>query len=137
MVPLGDRLNTHPERLQMKIMHLALAATVAVVFTSAASAVDAKLFVGKWEAVKVDEGTLPKGTVVEFGADQKMNVMMKKDGKDSPLTGTYKIDGDSFVYSLVVGDMKISKTIKIKKLTETEMETTNEDGKAVTFKKVK
>jgi uncharacterized protein (TIGR03066 family) len=121
----------------MKIMHWALAATVAVVLTSAATAVDKKLLVGKWEAVKVDEGTLPKGTVVEFGADGKMSVIHKMDGKDSVVMGTYAIDGDAFTYSLILGEMKISKKITIKKLTETEMETTNEDGKAVTLKKVK
>jgi uncharacterized protein (TIGR03066 family) len=96
---------------------------------------NAKLLVGAWEVVKADKGTVEVGATVEFTKDGKMKVTHKKDGKEEVGEGTYKVDGDKFKFKLKVGDNEFEKTITIKKISETELSTTDEDGKAVEFKK--
>jgi uncharacterized protein (TIGR03066 family) len=97
----------------------------------------AKLIVGKWEAAKTDEGTLPKGSIVEFTKDGKLKVTGKMGDQEMTIEGTYKLDGDKFIITMKIGDMEHSQTITIKKLTETEMNTTDKDGKVVDLKRKK
>jgi uncharacterized protein (TIGR03066 family) len=112
-------------------------------FTTFTTAADtAKLLVGKWEAVKADEGTLPVGTIVEFMADGKMKITPKVEAKEKtpspkPLDGSYLLEGDTFTYNLKTNDKDYTSKIKITKITETELETLNADKKNVSFKKVK
>ncbi len=123
----------------MKTLSAILAGVLALAFTTAASAADdtKKLLVGKWEAVKADEGTLPVGAIVEMTADGKLKVTPNKDAKDETVEGTYTVDKMSFTYKIKFGEMEQMRTITINKLTETELETTNPDKKSVTFKKLK
>jgi uncharacterized protein (TIGR03066 family) len=122
----------------MNILHLALATFVMAVLASASTAQDSKkLLVGKWQAVKVDEGTLPMGAVVEFSADGKLKVTMKKGDKDDTVEGTYTVEAQSFTYKMTVMGMEHSQKITIKKISETELDTANPDGKAVLFKRAK
>jgi uncharacterized protein (TIGR03066 family) len=88
-----------------------------------------KLIVGKWELTKVEEGGLPKGTIIEFTKDGKVTVAMKKDGKDANLEGTYKVEGDAFTVNMKVGDEENKQKITILKLTDTEMHVKNEMGR--------
>ncbi|MSR54122.1 MAG: TIGR03066 family protein [Gemmataceae bacterium] len=97
----------------------------------------AKLIVGKWEVSKADEGTIPAGTVVEFGKDGKFKVSGKKDDMELALDGTYKIDGNKFTFKLKIGDNEMEQTISITKLTETELGTKNKEDKVVDFKRKK
>jgi uncharacterized protein (TIGR03066 family) len=94
---------------------------------------NAKALVGKWEAVKVAEGTLPKGAVVEFKKDGKFTT----DAGDTKLEGTYTVDADSFTLVFKIGDAERKLKITIKKIGDTELDTANPDGKGVTFKRVK
>jgi uncharacterized protein (TIGR03066 family) len=96
-----------------------------------------KQLVGKWEATKADEGTLRVGSLVEFTADGKMKVMTKKDDKDVNVTGTYTVEAHAFVFKLEFEGKERSEKITVKKISDTEMNTENKDGKQVTFKKVK
>jgi uncharacterized protein (TIGR03066 family) len=122
----------------MKIMQIALTALIAGLFVTPASAADnKKLLVGKWEVVKADEGTLPVGTIVDYSAEGKSTITAKKGGKESTVEGSYTIDGDSFTYKLNFGGKDFSNKITIKKISETEMDTANPEGKAVAFKRVK
>lgn len=122
----------------MKILQIAMATLMTVVLTTAASAADnKKLLIGKWEATKVDEGTLPKGTIVEFTDDGKLKVTAKKGDKDETVTGKYTADADSFTYTFTFDGMDRSQKITIKKISETELDTANPEGKVVVFKRVK
>ena len=128
----------------MKILQLSLAAFVLAAMGTTVLAEEKadnkKLLLGKWEAVKVEEGTLPKGAIVEFLKDGKMQTTTKKDGKDQTRKGTYTVDGDTFTINFKVEDMEIKLKIKIKKLNDTELNTeldTENEGKTVTFKRVK
>jgi uncharacterized protein (TIGR03066 family) len=110
---------------------------VAAVMASAAPAQDkgglADKLVGKWEVTKADEGTVPKGTIVEFTKDGKMKVTGKMDGMEMSFEGTYKAGKDSFTMKLNDKDM----TIKVTEITESAMKTEGEDGKKVELTRVK
>jgi len=96
-----------------------------------------KLIVGKWEVTKADEGTLPKGAVVEFTKDGKFKALAKADDKDAMFEGTYKVAGDKFDLDLKSGDQSIKLAITIVKLTDDEMQTKNDEGKVVDVKRKK
>ena len=126
----------------MSILRILLAAFVMAGFATAAQAEDKsdlkKQLVGKWEAVKVDEGTIPVGAVIEFTADGKMTVLHgKKDQKDDAIAGTYTVEAHGFTFKLSLDKKEFSQKITVKKISATEMETENPQGKGVTFKKVK
>lgn len=97
----------------------------------------AKMIVGKWEVTKADEGTLPKGSIVEFTKDGKFSSREKLDAKEVIFEGTYKVTGDKFDLDLKSGDQSIKVTITITKLTDDEMHTKNEEGKVVEVKRTK
>jgi uncharacterized protein (TIGR03066 family) len=97
----------------------------------------AKLIVGKWEVTKADEGTLPKGSIVEFTKDGKFTSHEKLGDKDVLFEGTYKVTGDKFELDLKMGDQTIKVAITITKLTDDEMHTKNEEGKVVEVKRKK
>ncbi len=126
----------------MKVLHMAVAAFVAIAFATIGAAEDKKvdvkkLLVGKGEVTKADPETLPVGTVVEFTADGKLKVMEKRGDEKQMLEGTYTVDGDAFNIAIKVGDMEFKQKITVKKLTETELDTVDPDKKGVTFKRVK
>jgi len=97
----------------------------------------AKLIVGNWEVSKADENTVPVGSVVEFTKDGKMTVTAKEGGTEMKLEGTYKVDKDTFTFTLKAGDQDFSQTITITKLSEKEMATKDKDGKTVELTKKK
>ncbi len=127
----------------MKTLRMVMAAFVVLCLGGIAQAADnkdnlKKKIVGKWEATKVEENTLPKGTKVEFTADGKLKVIIVSDGKDNLLEGTYVVDGDNtFSYTLKIGEMELNKKITVKKISDSELDTVNPDNKNVVFKKVK
>jgi len=118
---------------------LAVAAVVCLAGTAArADEKDyPKLLVGKWELTKVEEGGLPKGSVIEFTKDGKVKVTAKKDDKDFDLEGTYKVDGDKLMATMKIGDDEHKQTITILKLTDGELHTKNEMGKEAELTKKK
>jgi uncharacterized protein (TIGR03066 family) len=93
----------------------------------------AKMIVGKWEVTKADEGTLPKGTIIEFTKDGKFLAKEKEGDKDAIFDGTYKMDGDKF--EVKIGDT--AHMITITKMTDTEMHTKNPEGKVIEVTKKK
>lgn len=91
----------------------------------------AKLLVGKWEATKVDEGTLPKGSIVEFTKDGKLKVIAKENGQDMTIDGTYKVEENKFTITVKIGEEEHSNAIIITKINDKEMATKDKDGKVV------
>jgi uncharacterized protein (TIGR03066 family) len=92
---------------------------------------------GSWEVTKADPGTLPVGAVVTFEKDGKFKTAAKVEGKDMTADGTYKLDGDKFTLMMKRGDMDVKLLITIKKISDTELVTANEEGKVVEFKRKK
>jgi len=116
---------------------LAVACLVAAVGRAEDKPDYAKMIVGKWEVTKADEGTLPKGSIVEFTKDGKFTSREKLGDKDVTFEGTYKVTGDKFDLDLKMGDQSIKVSITITKLTADEMHTKNDQGQVVEVKKVK
>lgn len=109
-----------------------------LVVTSAGRADDTDLgkqLVGKWEVTKADEGTVPVGSLVEFTKDGKMKITAKKGDKNETIEGTYKVEKHGFTMSAKIGDMEISHTITVTKISDKEMSTKDKDGKVVELKK--
>lgn len=125
----------------MKMMRLVAVAAVAVLVSVGAQAEEtkdyAKLILGKWEASKADEGTLPVGSTVEFLKGGKIKISIKAGDNDMAIEGTYKLQGDKFELAMKIGDDEHKQTIYIKKLTATELSTADKDGKAVVLTKKK
>ena len=95
----------------------------------------AKMLVGKWEVTKADEGTVPAGTIVEFTKDGKFKVGGKKGDDEINLEGTYKVEKDTFTFTVKMGDDETTQTITITKITDKELHTKNKDDKVVELKK--
>ena len=95
----------------------------------------AKMLVGKWEVSKADEGTVPVGAMIEFTKDGKMTAHFKKDGEESSVEATYKVEGDAFVMTMKRGDEERTQKITITKMSDKEMSTKDEGGKVVELKK--
>jgi uncharacterized protein (TIGR03066 family) len=124
----------------MNALRLLVAGFVVVALTTGVRAEkkdNAKQLMGSWEVTKADPGTLPVGAVVEFGKDGKMKTVGKMDGKEISHDGTYKLDGDKFTIVMKEGDKEHKMVITIKKISDTELVTANEEGKVVEFKRKK
>jgi uncharacterized protein (TIGR03066 family) len=114
-------------------------AAVVVLLNASARAQDKvdyeKLLVGKWEVTKADEGTVPPGALIEFTKDGKIKASFKKGEEDVTVEGTYKVEKNTFILTMKMGDEEKKQTITIIKISEKEMTTKNEDGKVVELKK--
>jgi uncharacterized protein (TIGR03066 family) len=93
--------------------------------------------IGAWEAVKVDEKTLPVGSVVTLMKDGKMTLLANEEGNKQELKGTWTVSGNKVTANLMVEDREIKHEVTVTKLTDTELIMTNDQGKAVEFKKKK
>lgn len=123
----------------MNVLRLMVASVMVFALSAGARAEEkkadnAKLLIGKWEAVKADPKTLPVGATVEFAKDGKVKVTVKIDGKEMSHEGTYKVDGDKFTLTMKMGDAENKLTITIKKISDKEL-VTNSDNGMVEFKK--
>ena len=125
----------------MKAMRMLAAAVVVGLLTVGARAEEktdnAKMIVGVWEVTKTDEGGPPAGATIEFTKDGKLKIAAKMGDQEFKIDGTYKVEGDKFTIMLKMGDNEHSDTITIKKITKTEMSTTDKDGKVVELKRKK
>jgi uncharacterized protein (TIGR03066 family) len=126
----------------MKAVRLLMASFAVVALVAVVQAQDkpdlAKQLVGKWEATKVDEGVkLAKGAIVEFAADGKLKVTHKDGDTEKKSEGTYTIVPHGFTYVIKGADRDVKGKIIVKKISDTEMLTENDEGKAATLKRVK
>lgn len=125
----------------MKVLGMLLAAVTLAGSGASARAeekADArKLLVGRWEAVKVDPNSLPLASVVELTRDGKVKVNGKTETKEINHEGTYVVEGNSFTVTMKAEGKEGSFKIKINKISESEMDTVNEEGKKVLFRRIK
>jgi uncharacterized protein (TIGR03066 family) len=122
----------------MKSVFAGLLGVVLVVFAGTAQGQDdnAKKIVGAWEVTK-SGGDLPAGTSIEFTKDGKLNAVIKADGMEVKLDGTYKVEKDKLTVKIKLGDQNIEETATIKKLTDDALEIEDKDKKVDVFKKKK
>jgi uncharacterized protein (TIGR03066 family) len=124
----------------MNALRLMLATAVAVTLAAGVRAEDkdekkdnAKLLVGTWEVTKSFDKGPPVGATVEFTQDGKVKVKAKVDDKDLQREGTYKVDGAKL--TLVMKDKESKTILSIKKLSDKELVTENDDKKSVELKR--
>lgn len=114
------------------ILGCALVALMACGATAADEKIDAKKLVGKWEPKeKKENGSF----VIEFKKDGK--VTLTASGKDFKGDGTYKLDGNKLDLTMKFGDMDRKMTRTISKLTDTELVSSDEQGKEDTLVRIK
>lgn len=121
----------------MKLLCLITASIALLGLTSLAHADDNKKdaatkLLGKWEVVKSRQERL-MGAIVTFEKEGKLSVVMKVDGKDTKLDGTYKVEKDKLV-SEIDGN---TDTNSIKKITDADLELENDQATETTVLKKK
>lgn len=122
----------------MKSVFATLLGVAIVVFAGHAQAQDdnAKKIVGKWEVTK-SGSDLPAGSVIEFTKDGKLNAVIKADGMEVKLDGTFKVEKEKLTVKIKIGDQNIEEVATIKKLTDDALELEDKDKKIDVFKKKK
>jgi uncharacterized protein (TIGR03066 family) len=100
---------------------------------------DAAKLVGKWELTKTDDATgVPKGAIVEFTKDNKLNLMAEVGGQKLDISGTYKVDGDKLTVKMKGPDgSENEETDTITELTDTKLVLTDKDKKVTELTKKK
>ena len=88
----------------MKGVFAGLLGVVMVVFAGTAQAQDdnAKKIVGIWEVAKAG-GDLPAGSTIEFTKDGKLNAVVKVEGMEVKLDGTYKVEKEKLTVKIKIG----------------------------------
>jgi uncharacterized protein (TIGR03066 family) len=84
-----------------------------------------------------DKDTVPTGAVIEFTKDGKFKATGKKGDVEMTVEGTYKVEKDTFITTMKIGDQVDTQTMTITKVSEKEMSIKDKDGKVVELKKVK
>lgn len=97
---------------------------------------NAAKIVGKWEVTK-SGSDLPAGSTIEFTKDGRMTAVVKADGQELKLDGTYKVEKEKLTVKLKLGDQEMEEAVTIKKLTDDALEVEDKDKKVDVFKKVK
>jgi uncharacterized protein (TIGR03066 family) len=116
---------------------LALGLCIVVAANTAQAQDDnAKKIVGIWVVEKAG-GDLPVGSTIEFTKDGKLLAVVKNDGMELKLNGTYKVDKDQLTVKVMIGTESVEETVTIKKITDDTLEIEDKDKKIDVFKKKK
>ena len=91
-----------------------------------------KKLVGSWTMVKGDG---PPGMMLTFTADGKLIMSADLKGKELKIEGTYTVKDNTITSKLSFGGKEVSEDHKIKKLTDTELQTEDKKGTVDEFKK--
>jgi uncharacterized protein (TIGR03066 family) len=108
-------------------MRAVLGCVLALIVCAGASAddkIDAKRLVGKWSPKKERDAM-----VVEFKGDGTMTVVTVINDKPNTMEGRYKLDGRKLVLIVRSGEREVERTRTVFDLTDTELITTDENGK--------
>ena len=92
--------------------------------------VDLKKLMGKWEPM---DGKV----IIEFADKGKLVMTVDLDGKSEKVEGTYKLDGKKLEVAMNIAGKEQKDTLTVKKLTDTELVTTDSTGKDETLKRKK
>jgi uncharacterized protein (TIGR03066 family) len=90
--------------------------------------------VGSWEITKAGSD-VPAGSTIEFTKDLKLSVVLKTEGGDVKVSGTYKIEKDELTVKITVENQTVEATMTIKKLSNNIMELEDKDKKVDILKK--
>jgi uncharacterized protein (TIGR03066 family) len=133
--------NPHPRTPKESLMKAVFAgllgvALVGVAATAQAQDDNAKKIVGVWEVTKAG-GDLPAGSTIEFTKDGMLKAVVKAEGMEVKLDGTYKVEKEKLTVKVKLGEQTVEETATIKKLTDEALEIEDKDKKVDVFKKKK
>jgi uncharacterized protein (TIGR03066 family) len=136
--PVFGILPADPKEYPMKSVFAGLLGVVMVGFAATAQAQDdnAKKIVGVWEVAKAG-GDLPAGSTIEFTKDGMLKAVVKVEGMEVKLDGTYKVEKEKLTVKIKVADQNIEEVATIKKLTDDALEIEDKEKKVDVFKKKK
>lgn len=98
--------------------------------------IDAKLLIGKWQPEKAPQEGIK--VTIEYTKDNKIVVDLEAQGQKQKFEGTYKLEGNKLELKIDLGGEERTEKRTLKKLTETEMVSRDEEkNEERTFKKVK
>jgi uncharacterized protein (TIGR03066 family) len=122
----------------MKAVLAGLLGVAMIGFATTAQAQDdnAKKIVGVWEVSKAG-GDLPAGSTIEFTKDMMLKAVVKVEGMEVKLEGTYKVEKEKLTVKIKLGEQNIEEVATIKKLTDDALEIEDKDKKVDVFKKKK
>jgi uncharacterized protein (TIGR03066 family) len=84
--------------------------------------IDPAKLAGKWELVKSTDAESPKGAIVDFTKDNKVEVELTIDGQRLQMSGTYKVAGDRLTAKVKLPDgTETEETDTIKLLTDDKL----------------
>ena len=92
--------------------------------------VDLKKLMGKWEP---KDGKI----VIEFADKGKLLMVVDFGGKSEKIEGTYKLDGNKLEVVISFAGKEQKEMLTVKKLTDTELVTSDSKGKDETLKRKK
>jgi uncharacterized protein (TIGR03066 family) len=95
-----------------------------------------KLIVAKWEITKAG-GSAPAGTKLDFAKDKTVTMVIKMDGSDFEVKGTYTLEKDKLTLKFNFGGNDAEEVLTINKLTDEAMELEDKDGGIDVLKKKK
>ena len=119
-----------------RLLTVAMGIAILALAGTAPAADEDKKIVGKWEITK-SGSDLPPGTTIEFTKDGKLNVILKIEGKEEKITGSYKVDKTKLMVKLEAGGETHEETVTITKLTDEVLTIEDKDKKVDEFKKKK
>lgn len=96
----------------------------------------AKAIIGKWVMAEAG-GHMPPGSTVEFTKEGRLAVVVKDDGQEWKVEGTYEVKKDKLTVHLKRGDQEFGETSTISKLPADTLETIDKDGVVEVLKRVK
>jgi uncharacterized protein (TIGR03066 family) len=122
----------------MKAVLAGLLGVSLLAFSTAARAQDdnAKKIVGVWEVAK-SGSDLPAGSTIEFTKDKMLKAVVKVEGMEVKLEGTYEVVKEKLTVKIKLGEQNIEEVATIKKLTDDALEIEDKDKKVDVFKKKK
>jgi uncharacterized protein (TIGR03066 family) len=125
--PKNRRIKEFPMRWMRCALIGWLALGLAYATSNAQPTVSKEKLIGAWQVTK-SAGDLAVGATLEFGKDGKLKVTAKVGGKEISTEAIYTLDGDNLT---TVGPKGDRETLRIKKLTDTELVTEAGKGNGV------
>jgi uncharacterized protein (TIGR03066 family) len=101
-----------------------------------AGGLEAKKLIGVWELTR-GARQAPVGSTVQFTAQGKLVLVVKDQGKEERLFGSYELKDSTLVIKVGTGDEHISTTNRIKTLTDKVLIVEHQNGYEEEYKRLK
>jgi uncharacterized protein (TIGR03066 family) len=115
---------------------LAIVLTLTLGLLATAGGNPTRKLVGLWELTRGARQS-PLGSTVEFTAKGKLTLVVKDQGKEERLYGSYQVKENTIVINIKTGDEHLSTTNRIKALTDKVLIVEHQNGYEEEYKRLK